>query len=176
MRFSPLRDNRISEEPLVRPALKGHADKHAITTMNATSAPGFSHPRTKVTCPLCHESPVADVAAHLDVEIEGIAEPTFAMIKVLHPGWFEDHGACAVCWSFYRNLVRVLNVSGCFDPRFQIGERGSNASVNPDGNGFDPNCIADPLCTASGRGQGGLELLGGATGATSGTGRRRFLK
>jgi hypothetical protein len=83
------------------------------------------------TCPLCRESPAADVATHLDGEDEGIAEPTFAMIKVLHSGWFEDHGACAACWSFYRNLVRVLNASGCFDTRFRIGGRGGNASVNP---------------------------------------------
>jgi hypothetical protein len=83
------------------------------------------------TCPLCRESPAADVATHLDGEDEGVAEPTFAMIKVLHSGWSEDDGACAACWSFYRNLVRVLNVSGCFDTRFRIGGRGGNASVNP---------------------------------------------
>jgi hypothetical protein len=64
---------------------------------------------------------------HLDGEVEGIAQPTFAMIKVLHDGWFEDHGACAACWSFYRNLVRVLNASGGFDARFRIGEGGDNA-------------------------------------------------
>ena len=74
---------------------------------------------------------------HLEGEDEGIAEPTFAMIKVLHSDWFEDHGACAACWSFYRNLVRVLNVSGCFDPRFRIGGREANASVNPRENDHD---------------------------------------
>ena len=84
-------------------------------------------------CPLCRESPAADAAAHRDDEDEGIAEPTFAMIRTLHPGWFEDHGACAACWSFYRNLVRVLNASGCFDTRFRIEGRSGNASVNPDG-------------------------------------------
>jgi predicted alpha/beta hydrolase len=56
------------------------------------------------------------------------------MIKVLHSGWFEHHGACAACWSFYRNLVRVLNASGFFDTRFRIRGRGGNASVNPNGN------------------------------------------
>jgi hypothetical protein len=86
------------------------------------------------TCPLCRESPAADVAAQLDGEDEGIVEPTFAMIKVLHSGWFEDHGACAACWSFYRNLVRVLNASGCFDPRFRVGGDGGNASTNPNEN------------------------------------------
>jgi hypothetical protein len=84
-----------------------------------------------VTCPLCRESPAADVATHLNGEDEAVAEPTFAMIKVLHSGWFEDHGACAACWSFYRNLVLVLNASGCFDPRFRIGARGGHASANP---------------------------------------------
>jgi len=91
--------------------------------MNATLAPGFAHIRTAATCPLCHESPAADVATHLDGEDDGIAEPTFAMIKVLHSGWFEGHGACGACWSFYRNLVRVLNATGCFDPRFRINAR-----------------------------------------------------
>jgi hypothetical protein len=77
------------------------------------------------------------VATHLNGEGDGIAEPTFAMIKILHFGWFEDHGACAACWSFYRNLVRVLNVSGCFDARFRIGGHGGNASVNPNENDQD---------------------------------------
>jgi hypothetical protein len=80
------------------------------------------------TCPLCRESPAADVAAHLDGGDDGFAEPTFAMIKVLHPGWFEDDGACAACWSFYRNLVRVLNASGCFDTRFRSGAPGANTT------------------------------------------------
>ena len=99
--------------------------------MNATLAPRLAHTRTTATCSLCHASPATDVAAHLDGEEEGIAEPTFAMIKVLHPDWLEDRGACTACWSFYRNLVRVLNTSGCFDARFRIGGRGGNASVNP---------------------------------------------
>jgi hypothetical protein len=102
-----------------------------ITTMNATLVPRFSNTRTTATCSLCHESPAADVATHLDGEDEAIGEPTFAMIKVLHPDWLEDRGACAACWSFYRNLVRVLNASGCFDTRFRIGGRRGNASVNP---------------------------------------------
>ncbi len=70
------------------------------------------------TCPLCRESPAADVATHLGGEDEGVAGLTFAMIKVLHSDWFEDRGVCFACWSFYRNLGRVLNVSGCFDTRF----------------------------------------------------------
>ena len=99
--------------------------------MNATLAPRFAHTRTIATCSLCHDSPAADVAAHLNGEDEAIGEPVFAMIKVLHPDWLEDHGACIACWSFYRNLVRVLNASGCFDARFRIGGRGGAASVNP---------------------------------------------
>ena len=99
--------------------------------MNATLVPRFANPRTTATCPLCHESPAADVATHLDGEDEGIAEPTFAMIKVLFPDWREDHGACTACWSFYRNLVRVLNASGCFDTRFRICGRGGNAALSP---------------------------------------------
>jgi hypothetical protein len=99
--------------------------------MNEALIPQFAKPRAFATCPLCHESPAAAVATHLAGENEGVAEPTFAMIKILHSGWFEDHGACTACWSFYRNLVRVLNVSGCFDRRFRIGGPGGNASVNP---------------------------------------------
>lgn len=92
------------------------------------------HSRITAICPLCRESPAADAATHRDGEDEGIAEPTFAMIEVLHSGWSEDHGVCAVCWSFYRNLVRVLNISGCFDPRFRIGGRGAIAPANPNEN------------------------------------------
>jgi hypothetical protein len=102
--------------------------------MNATLSPQFANTRTTATCPLCRESPAADVATHLNGEDEDIAEPTFAMIKVLHSGWCEDHGACAACWSFYRNLVCVLNASGCFDPRFRISGHGGNASVDPNEN------------------------------------------
>jgi hypothetical protein len=72
---------------------------HAITTMNATLAPRFGHTGTTTTCPLCHKSPAADVATHLGGEDDGIAEPTFALIKVLYSGWLEEHGACAACWS-----------------------------------------------------------------------------
>jgi hypothetical protein len=104
--------------------------------MNATLVPQFqfANTQTTATCPLCHGSPAADVATSLNAEDEGIAEPTFAMIKVLHPGWCEDHGACAACWSFYRNLVLVLNSCGCFDARFRIGGRRGNASGNSDEN------------------------------------------
>jgi hypothetical protein len=110
-----------------------HKTAHAIATMNTTLAPRFAQTRTTATCSLCHESPAADVATHLDGEDEGIAEPTFAMIKVLFPDWREDHGACTACWSFCRNLVLVLNSSGCFDTRFRISGRRGNASVNPNG-------------------------------------------
>ncbi len=62
----------------------------------------------------------------LDGEDDGIAESPFAMIKVLHSGWLEGHGACAACWSFRRTLGRVLNASGCFDTRFRINGRKTN--------------------------------------------------
>jgi hypothetical protein len=71
-------------------------------------------------CPLCHDAAAADVSTHLAREEEGFGEPAFALIKVLHPDWLEEHGACVSCWSFYSNLVRVLNASGSFEARFQI--------------------------------------------------------
>jgi len=78
---------------------------------------------TQDVCPLCHDAVAADVSTHLAREDEGLAEPAFAIIKELHPGWLEEHGACVSCWSFYSNLVRVLNTSGSFDARFQINVR-----------------------------------------------------
>jgi hypothetical protein len=74
-------------------------------------------------CPLCHEAAASDVSTHLAREAEGFSEPAFAMIKALHPYWLEEHGACVSCWSFYSNLVRVLNVSGSFAARFQMKDR-----------------------------------------------------
>ncbi len=71
------------------------------------------------TCPLCHDAATADVATHLAREEEGFAQPAFAIIKTLHPDWLEEHGACVSCWNFYSNLIRVLNVSGCFFARFR---------------------------------------------------------
>jgi hypothetical protein len=106
----------------------------SVRTYQHRSLTYHMHPQIATTCPLCRESPAADVATHLNGEDEGIAEPTFAIIKVLHPGWFEGHGACAACWSFYRNLVLLLDASGGFDPRFRIGGRGGNVSVNPNKN------------------------------------------
>src|SRR4051794_13107710 len=96
--------------------------------MNKNSAPRLANAQITGTCPLCHGSPAADVGTHLTGDHEGVAEPTFAMIRVLHSDWLQDHGACAACWSFYRNLVRVLNASGCFDPRFRIGKPRANAT------------------------------------------------
>jgi hypothetical protein len=101
--------------------------------MNATLAPRVANTPTIATCPLCHESPAADVATHLDGEDDAIGEPTFAMIKVLHSGWLEEHGACAACWSFYRNLVRALNATGPFDPRFRINGRTTNPDAKLNG-------------------------------------------
>jgi hypothetical protein len=69
---------------------------------------------------LCHEDAAEDVSAHLAREEEGFGGPAFSIIKELHPDWLEEHGACGSCWSFYANLVRVLNASGSFDARFQI--------------------------------------------------------
>jgi hypothetical protein len=71
-------------------------------------------------CPLCHGALAEDVSIHLASEQEGVGRPTFSLIKSLHPGWLEEDGACTECWSFYRNLVRLLNVSGSFDPRFRV--------------------------------------------------------
>ena len=104
-----------------------------MTTMNATLAPRFAHTRATSTCPLCFKSPAADVATHLNGDDEGIGEPTFAMIKVLHSGWLEEHGACATCWSFYQNLVRKLNDTGCFDMRFRINGRRTNPAAKLNG-------------------------------------------
>ena len=74
-------------------------------------------------CPLCHEAAATDVSTHLAREEEGFSGPAFAIIKELHPDWLEEHGACVSCWSFYSNLVRVLNTAGSFDARFQISGR-----------------------------------------------------
>lgn len=74
-------------------------------------------------CPLCHEAAAANVSIHLAREEEGFGEPAFAIIKTLNPDWLEEHGTCVSCWSFYSNLVRVLNVSGSFDARFEIKDR-----------------------------------------------------
>jgi hypothetical protein len=75
-------------------------------------------------CPLCLEAAAADVSTHLAREVDGFGGPAFAIIKELHPDWLEEHGTCVSCWGFYSNLVRVLNVSGSFDARFQISPNG----------------------------------------------------
>jgi hypothetical protein len=81
-------------------------------------------------CPLCHGAAAADVAIHLAGEEDEVAEPTFSIIKALHAGWLEEDGTCAECWNFYRNLVRVLNVAGSFDARFQLhGRNGQSAGI-----------------------------------------------
>jgi hypothetical protein len=71
-------------------------------------------------CPLCHEAAAADVSTYLALEEEGFGGPVFSLIKELHPAWLEEHGTCGSCWSFYANLVRVLNATGSFDARFRI--------------------------------------------------------
>lgn len=103
--------------------------------MNATSVPRLAGNRSTATCPLCQESPAANLVMHLDGEAEGNAGPTFAIIKVLHLGWFEDHGVCAACWKFYRNLALVLTASGFLDTHFRVSGRRGNATVEPKENG-----------------------------------------
>ncbi|MEA3209436.1 MAG: hypothetical protein QOE70_2493 [Chthoniobacter sp.] len=91
--------------------------------MTTATAPRTNTFFTQDLCPLCHDALAADVATHLAREEEGFGTPAFAIIKELHPDWLEEHGACVSCWSFYSNLVHVLNVSGSFDARFQIKGR-----------------------------------------------------
>lgn len=91
--------------------------------MKATFALPSTEIHKETVCPFCGESLAAAVAAHLAAEEEGIGEPTINMIRELYPSWTEDHGACSACWAYYRNLILVLNTSGCFDARFRIQRR-----------------------------------------------------
>lgn len=83
----------------------------------------MTHRGTRTLCPLCRGLGSAEVATHLASEEEGVGERTFVMIKALHAQWLEESGLCASCWSFYRNLVHVLDVSGSFDARFRPNRR-----------------------------------------------------
>jgi hypothetical protein len=84
----------------------------------------FDH--DKNVCPLCREPHAAAVATHAACEQEGLGECTREIIKVLYPEWLAEYGACGSCWGYYSNLIRLLNVSGSFDPRFQIERRKDN--------------------------------------------------
>jgi hypothetical protein len=68
--------------------------------------------RTRDVCPICHEAPAAEISHYLALEEEGFAERVFALIRVFHCCWREEHGACAMCWNFYVNLVRALYAMG----------------------------------------------------------------
>lgn len=58
-----------------------------------------------IACPLCQEDvPVKDLAHHQKEESSEIVTVTINLIKRSNPTWIEADGACAKCWSHYRNL------------------------------------------------------------------------
>ena len=62
-------------------------------------------------CPLCRESfPLPELHAHVAAEQEAIRRYTIKMIRVRHPEWIEDDGACRRCWGLYAALGRMVNI------------------------------------------------------------------
>jgi hypothetical protein len=62
-------------------------------------------------CPLCSQIYARELLhEHIASEHLRLRQTITKLIQAYHPGWVEDHGACAPCWKSYRDAGRVLNM------------------------------------------------------------------